>query len=357
MLATILEQYGLTASQCRILPFGTGLINSTWKISDANNNNYILQKINGHVFTNPVHISENIGALADYFDKHDPYYLFVKPVITLKDGVGYVIQENNYYRLFPFITASKTYDTVATPQLAFEAARQFGKFTRELAGFDASSLHITIPDFHNLTLRYRQFEEAEVLGNPQRIAQSRDLINFIQSQQDIVTAYEKYTSSGSFRQRVTHHDTKISNVLFDGNDKGLCVIDLDTVMPGYFISDVGDMMRTYLSPANEEETDFDKISIRDEIFYAIAGGYLGEMQDELTATEVSHFVFAGKFMIYMQAIRFLVDHLNNDVYYGARYDGHNFNRAGNQVTLLQQLLLKEKMFSDFVNAKLYMQAP
>ncbi len=355
MLATVLEQYNLAIPQCRVLPFGTGLINSTWKVSDGIHD-YILQRINGHVFTNPLHISENIGALADYFDLHYPEYLFVKPVKTANTNLGYVCHEDHYYRLLPFVNASKTYDTVSTPGLAFEAAQQFGRFTRLLSGFDATSLHITIPDFHNLGLRYQQFEAAVTNGNPQRIVQSSGLIDFIRSQHAIVEAYNTYKANGLFKLRVMHHDTKISNVLFNADGKGLCVIDLDTVMPGYFISDVGDMMRTYLSPASEEETDLSKISIRDEFFHAIARGYLGEMRGVLSKAEADHFVFAGKYMIYMQAIRFLVDHLNNDVYYGARYENHNYNRAANQVALLQQLLLKENVFSDFIDSKLHNRA-
>jgi hypothetical protein len=118
-------------------------------------------------------------------------------------------------------------------------------------------------------------------------------------------------------------------------------------MPGYFISDVGDMIRTYLSPANEEEKDFSKIEIREEYFSAIWKGYMSEMNDELSTEEKNHFIYAGKFMIYMQAIRFLTDHLNNDIYYGAKYPGHNLVRAGNQAVLLQRLLEKEAFLSDF----------
>ena len=120
----------------------------------------------------------------------------------------------------------------------------------------------------------------------------------------------------------------------------MCVIDLDTVMPGYFISDVGDMMRTYLSPVSEEETDLTKISVREAFYQAIVEGYHAEMKDELTEGEKQHFFYAGQFMIYMQALRFLTDHLMGDVYYGARYEGHNFCRAQNQIVLLEQLLLK-----------------
>jgi Ser/Thr protein kinase RdoA (MazF antagonist) len=145
-----------------------------------------------------------------------------------------------------------------------------------------------------------------------------------------------------FLQRVTHHDTKISNVLFDKEQRGICVIDLDTLMPGYFISDVGDMMRTYLSVAGEEEKDFSLISVREDYFLAIVDGYSSEMRNDLTEEERKWFVFAGKFMIYMQAIRFLADHLNDDIYYGAKYEGHNFIRANNQLCLLDRLEEKEQ---------------
>ena len=125
--------------------------------------------------------------------------------------------------------------------------------------------------------------------------------------------------------------------MFDGAGKGLCVIDLDTVMPGYFISDVGDMMRTYLCPVSEEEKDFSKINIRKNFYDAIVNGYLSEMGSELGEVEKQYFHYACEFMIYMQAIRFLTDHLNDDIYYGAKYEGHNFVRAGNQITLLERL--------------------
>ena len=144
--------------------------------------------------------------------------------------------------------------------------------------------------------------------------------------------------------RVTHHDTKISNVLFDSNDKGICVIDLDTVMPGYFISDVGDMMRTYLSPVTEEEQDFTKVDVRLEIYEAIVQGYLNSMKNELTEEEKKHFFYAGSFMIYMQALRFITDYLNNDIYYSADYPAHNYTRAANQVILLQKFIaLKDRI--------------
>jgi aminoglycoside phosphotransferase (APT) family kinase protein len=151
----------------------------------------------------------------------------------------------------------------------------------------------------------------------------------------LVEQYENFISSKNAILRVTHHDTKISNVLFDQNEKVICVIDLDTVMPGYFISDVGDMCRTYLPNVSEEEQNIDLIQIDKGRWDAIKEGYLLAMGDLLTSFEKAHFEFAGSFMIYMQALRFLTDHLNNDVYYGAKYNGQNYVRAINQIALLK----------------------
>ena len=205
-----------------------------------------------------------------------------------------------------------------------------------MSAMDASRLKVTLPDFHNLTLRFQQFERSVQKGNPERVKQSGDLIWFIRQNRNIVGEFE--FNRPDFKTRVIHHDAKISNVLFDKNDRGLCVIDMDTVMPGYFISDVGDMMRTCLSPVSEEEKDYSRIMIRPEFYKAIKEGYLSELGGTLLDFEKRYFGFAGAFMIYMQAIRFLTDHLNNDVYYGSSYEGQNFIRAGNQFTLLQRLL-------------------
>ncbi|WP_394801074.1 phosphotransferase enzyme family protein [Niabella ginsengisoli] len=204
-----------------------------------------------------------------------------------------------------------------------------------------------MPNFHDLALRYKQFLESLEKGNEERQQEVADLIKQLKSHSAIVDVYNKIKNSNEFKLRVTHHDTKISNVLFDKDNLGACVIDLDTVMPGYFISDVGDMMRTYLCPVSEEEDDFSKIEIRDEFYFAIVKGYKTFMESELTETEKEYFFYSGKFMIYMQALRFLTDYINNDVYYGAKYPKHNLVRAANQVTLLNRLIEKEEKLCDF----------
>jgi len=330
----VLQQYGFSENDCSIQPLGNGLINRTWLLVSAGKK-YVLQKINHAIFRLPADIAYNIRLLADHLKQAHPDYLFVSPIRTL-GGDDLVKTTNGYFRLFPFINNSHTIDVVEKPEQAYEAAKQFGKFTRLLSGFDAGRLKITLPDFHNLGLRYRQFEEAVVNGNAGRVKESATLIDFIKANKNIADEFEK--SKANLKLRCIHHDTKISNVLFDDAGKGLCVIDLDTVMPGYFISDVGDMMRTYLSPVSEEEKDFSRIRVRKEYYEAIENGYLSEMGVELTPIEKTFFHYSGKFMIYMQALRFLTDHLNNDKYYGAKYEGHNFIRAGNQVTLLQRLM-------------------
>lgn len=340
MRTSILSSYGIDPNKCIIQPFGTGLINHTWLLKYADND-YILQKVNHHVFKNPYSISDNVQAVGEYLKHNFPDYLFVTPILS-KENKDVVYDGESYYRVFPFIKNSVTFTTLESPQLAFEAAKQFGKFTHLLSGFDVTMLKETIPDFHNLTLRYQQFENALLGGNKARLTEAGDSIKQIEKYRYIVDEFEQIKRSRHFKKRVMHHDTKISNVLFDKNNNGLCLIDLDTVMPGYFISDVGDMMRTYLSPGSEEEKDFTKIDIREDFFDAIVEGYLSEMKADLAQEEQKSFVYAGKFMIYMQAVRFLADYLWDDVYYGSKYEGHNFVRAKNQLYLLDRLQEKEE---------------
>jgi len=325
--------------------FGQGLINNTWKLTSAGKD-YILQRINESVFKHPRDIAHNIKLIKDHLAEHHPGYNFVAPVAAVNGDELVFIKGDGFFRLFPFVKNSHSKDVAETSEQAYEAAKQFGRFTRFVSGIDVKKLKITIPDFHNLSFRFEQFEDALANGNQERINQSTEQINAVYSRSGIVKTYEKIKTDPAFHLRVTHHDTKISNVLFDENDKGICVIDLDTVMPGYFISDVGDMMRTYLSPVSEEEKDLNKIGVRDDFYNAIAQGYLDEMKNELTETEKKYFFYSGQFMIYMQAVRFLADHMNNDLYYGAAYPGHNLMRAKNQLTLLDRLLEKQDLFAN-----------
>lgn len=345
MFENILNIYGLDHHKANVQQFGDGLINHTWKVNTPEKN-YILQKVNDDVFKQPGDIDQNFSLLRDHLQKENPDYLFVSPVVAT-NGATLIHIENGYYRLFPFVEGSVSVNVLTKKDEAYEAAKQFGKFTKLLNGFKVEELNITIPNFHNLVLRFDQFTTACKEASSERLEKAADSIKFINEHQDIVNTYKEILNNKAIPLRVIHHDTKISNVLFNEQHKGLCVIDLDTVMPGYFISDVGDMMRTYLSAVSEEETDFSKIEIRKDFFKAIYEGYMGEMQDVLTDAEKPYFAYAGKFIIYMQAIRFLADYLQNDIYYGAKYENHNFNRANNQITLLKKYLEAEP---ELVNA-------
>lgn len=340
MFQTILYSYGLKENNLSIVPFGSGLINNTWKVLNGNKT-YILQKINNNVFKNPHAIAFNISSIAHYLAEHFPNYTFITPIKTNLEEDIFFDDRYGYFRLMPFVENSYTYDTVKDPTTAYEAAKQFGLFTKYLSNFNANILKHTLPDFHNLTLRFNQFEESLKHTSKNKLNESKQLINEIYANEYILEVYESIKINNFFKIRVTHHDTKINNVLFDINGNGLCVIDLDTIMPGYFISDVGDMIRTYVCPVSEEETDFNKITIRNEVFQAVFKGYTNALQGELTNEEIQYFLYAGKYMIYMQAVRFLTDHLNNDVYYGAKYVGHNFIRTGNQLSLLKALCKEE----------------
>ncbi len=343
MLEAVLRKFGF--DDVTIETFGNGLINNTWKITTASNE-FILQKINTAIFKTPDAIDSNISNIGSYLKNHFPNYLFVAPVISKEGKTLLPVENDGYYRMFPFVKNSITKNVLETPGQAYEAAKQFGMFTKLLGGFDINKLQVALPNFHNLSLRFTQFLAALENGNQLRIKEAAASIELLKSFSSIVKQYEQLMLHPTFKCRVTHHDTKISNVLFDKNDKGICVIDLDTVMPGHFISDVGDMMRTYLSPVNEEEADFSKIQIRKSFYEAIVKGYYSEMKEELTDVEKNNFFFAGCFMIYMQAIRFLTDYINDDVYYGAAYPTQNYIRAQNQIILLQKLMEKESLLKN-----------
>ena len=312
-----------------------GLINSTYIVVTVDGD-FVLQTINHHIFKNPHLIDSNINLIGHHLNKIAPDYLFTHLVPTL-NGSTIIEWEGQFYRAFKKIDGYAL-SVLENPNQAMEAAKQFGRFTSILSNFDIHSLQITLPDFHNLSLRFHQFSDAIIHGNPNRIAEAKEAIAVLKSYQKYVSTYDNFINHKDTKQRVTHHDTKISNVLFtnvDGTEKGICVIDLDTVMPGYFISDIGDMCRTCLCNVSEEESNLSLITVDAQKWDALQNGYLDQMKQVLSNFEIDHLFFGGQFMIYMQALRFLTDHLNNDIYYGAKKEGQNYIRALNQIRLLE----------------------
>jgi len=348
MLEQILNAYNLTPSEYEVAGHGAGLINHTYTVT-GKDKTYILQQINVNVFKTPEDIAGNLSLISKYLKVTQPDYLFVVPIPATDGRLMVKSETGELYRLFPFITGSKTITTITDIKAAYEAAKQFGLLTRLLKDFDPAPLKYTLPDFHNLKLRYEQFEQAEASASKERKEAAATEIAEIYAHKDILKTYLQLIENKTLSLRVIHHDTKISNVLFDNDNNGICAIDLDTLMPGYFISDTGDMLRTYLSPAGEETPNLSEVYIREDFFEAIYKGYMSEMKEVLSPAEKQFFLFSGEMMMYMQAIRFLADFLNNDVYYGTSYPGQNLVRAKNQLHLLKEYIAAAPRLQELMN--------
>ena len=349
MLKNTLKQFNLNYDDFLVDSFGSGLINKTYKLTaKQGSESYILQQINKSVFKSPILVTKNIQKVGQYLSDKYPNYLFVGLIQSLNGEFSVKDADGEFYKLSKFINNSLTINTVDNCKQAYEAAAKFGEFTSLLKDFDINDLDYTLPNFHNLTARFTAFEKQLSIAEKNRLIAAKDAIDLIYKHQNIVDTYNEIVKNNLIPIRVVHHDTKINNILFDEFNSGLCVIDLDTIMPGYYISDLGDMFRTYLCPVDEEEQDLTKIEIRTDIFNAIATGYLKNMGEMLSPSEKKLFVYAGKFMIYMQAIRFLTDFLANDQYYGEKYPGHNLARAKNQLTLLEQYISSSNVFEEIV---------
>jgi Ser/Thr protein kinase RdoA (MazF antagonist) len=348
---SILKAYGLTHQNIHIQQIGSGHINGTYLLTKQTTaEKFVLQYINTNVFTHPQAIADNIQAVADFLKQQFPAYLFPAPTLTV-GGENMAVCEGAYWRLSPFVDGTVALDTLSSPKQAYEAARQFAKLSRLLNDFDSSNLKATIDGFHDLQLRFSQFQVALAQTSEKLKSQASEEIQAAIDHQHILTTYQEIRQQ--LPDRVMHHDTKISNVLLDKNTyEGVCVIDLDTLMPGKFISDLGDMMRTYLCEFSENETDLSKIVIREEYFSAMIKGYLSEMGDILTSAEKKVILFSGKYMMYMQALRFLTDFLNGSIYYPIHHPGQNLDRTKNQFKLLSDLVNKEEELQQLIDANL-----
>lgn len=329
MIQELFDQFGWDGAIA--VPLNQGLINQTFEVQTTQGD-FILQNINTQVFKNPADIDHNIRSIGNYLQTNNPDHLFTHLVPT-KAGETLIAWEGKYYRAFKKIDG-KAFDVLEKAEQAQSAANQFGQFTASLAGYPVGDLKDTIPQFHDLALRYQQFEAAMLHGDPTRINQVKEEIQFLSAHKPYLDKWIHFTQHKESQLRVTHHDTKISNVLFKNESEAICVIDLDTTMPGYFISDVGDMCRTYLCPVNEECQNLELVKVIPERWEAIQKGYLGAMGSQLSNFEKDHFSFSGQFMIFMQAIRFLTDYLELDRYYHTTRPDQNLDRTRNQIQLL-----------------------
>jgi Ser/Thr protein kinase RdoA (MazF antagonist) len=330
--ASILSAFNLS-DQAVYNPIGSGHIHQTFLVEDKKK--YVLQRININVFTDPEAIATNNRIAADFLASHHPEYLFLT-ALRDKNGNELVYAEDGFpWRLYPLIEDTLTLDVLTSSQEAYEAAVGFARLAKNLNDVDCKLFKPTLDRFQDLDWRYKQFEDALAAARPEIVELAQEQIRQAKSFHFLVEEYNSLIASGRLKERITHNDTKINNILFDKNTKkAVCVIDLDTLMPGYFIYDLGDMVRTCVSPVSEEEKDITKIAFRKEMYDAIIEGYLSEMSNYMSEDEKKAIPFAGKMMTYIMALRFLADFLRGNTYYHITYPDQNLVRARNQLTFL-----------------------
>ncbi|MBL7709930.1 MAG: aminoglycoside phosphotransferase family protein [Chitinophagaceae bacterium] len=333
-----LDAFAATFHQFTAEPITTGLINQSWKITCQQTGElFLLQEINRTVFPEPGLLQHNYELLWKHIRETTLSFTIPAPKYFAGDTAFFIDSNNKYWRVFEFVQGSVTLDTIDNPEQAKTVAATFAAFTAGFANFDATQLHPTIHRFHDLSFRFDQFKESLHSQYYERLHKSSVLIEELKKRERYSSFYDIISDSGEFPLRVMHHDAKISNILFDSSGKVICPVDLDTSMPGYFFSDLGDMIRSMVANQYEMDKEVDKLYIRKEFYEAILGGYLSVLANQLTEAEKKYIHFAGLAMICMQALRFLTDYLNGDSYYRIDYPEQNYDRAKNQLTLLQRL--------------------
>ncbi len=316
-------------------PIGDGLINLTFKIADKNKA-LIIQRLNGKVFSSPTNIIDNYYHIAEQLETIAPK-LIPAPVRTIKNNKYYCDKEGALWRATVYFPNLRTKEGINSIDRAYKAAFSFGHLTKCLSGLE-DSLRIIIPGFHDLSLRYQQFSDAINTDADKRKRVIKNEIEQLVAQKQLVIFFNEIRESSEYKHRIMHHDAKLSNILFDvpGRDNPI-IVDLDTCQPGYFFSDMGDMMRSMVTTHNEESKDLSHLDIRPEIYHALMSGYLSALGNDLTSKEKLNIHRSGPIMIYMQALRFLTDHLNGDRYYKIEYPDHNLLRGRNQLQLFVKL--------------------
>lgn len=330
-----------------------GHINSTF-ISEFTENGrirrYTHQMINKSVFSDPARIMENIESVTSHIRKKIANLPDMESrcleVISARDGKPYATDEDgNYWRTYRYIDEAISYNKVPGIDIAYNLGRGIGLFQKQLSDYNASSLYIPLPHFHDMSMRYSQLDEAVANDTKKRKEVVIDELSFLDENRKrgciIWNDYEK----GLLPERVTHNDTKINNVLFSPETgEALCVIDLDTIMPGTVLFDTGDMIRTACSTADEDEKDASLMDFSVDSYKAITDGYLSLASSFLTEAETAGIKESGRMMAQIMAVRFLTDYLNGDVYYRIDYPEHNLVRARTQIALIKAM---DRRWKDF----------
>lgn len=333
-------------------PYGSGHINDTFKVIyewNGSTRAYIHQRINQHVFPHVEHLMENI----DRVTAHLRTKLEKMPgkdiercclqVIPCRSGKRfYRDDEGEAWRTYNFVPGTRTYDVVKSPQMAFEAARAFGEFQKLLEDFPEPALHETIPYFHDTPVRLKNFENAVALDSFGRVKNAQAEIDFVRKRAPLAELLLQLHHQGEFPLRVTHNDTKLNNVLLDEDSgDGICIVDLETVMPGLSLYDLGDLIRTASHQAAEDERDLSRVHVDPTLFEALVQGYLSMAGSFLKEAEKEHLLTSGKLITLETGMRFLTDYLEGDHYFKTHREQHNLDRCRTQFALIRSMEQQE----------------
>jgi aminoglycoside phosphotransferase (APT) family kinase protein len=358
-LRKIAEAFRLRGDFVSAAPYGTGHINDSFAVvvdQGGTQLRYLLQRINQKVFRDPPKLMRNIERVTEH--SREKLLTQGQPdvsrrtltIVPTQEGASYCkFGDEDYWRAYIFIEKARSFDSLQAPVQAYEAAKAFGNFQRILSDLPGEPLHETIPDFHNGPKRFQDFLEALNADVHNRAAEAREEIDFLQKSAWVFDVLPEQVARGAIPVRITHNDTKINNVLIDDETgEGICVIDLDTLMPGLVLYDFGDMVRTSTCKAAEDERDLGKVFLDLPMFEQVARGYLTAAGDFLTSSEKEHLVFAGKMITLIIGCRFLTDYLNGDTYFKTHREGHNLDRCRTQFRLVQSITEQEKQMNSLV---------
>jgi hypothetical protein len=343
----------------RAAPYGSGHINDTYCVEYDQAGRpvrYILQRINERVFRNVPALMDNIArvtahatARATALGGEDASRRSLTLVPTRENHPYHRDEHGGWWRCYLFIERARTHDVIRTPQHAREGARAFGGFQEMLADLPGERLHETIPHFHDTRRRFANLQAALAADPSHRAKEAAAEVAFALEREAMVGRLLDLQAAGAIPERVTHNDTKLNNVMIDDETHtGVCVIDLDTVMPGIALYDFGDMVRSATNAAAEDEPDPAKVHCRPEIFEALIEGYLAAARPFLNSTEIAHLAFSGRLITFETGIRFLTDFLEGDRYFKIKRPGHNLDRARNQFALLRSMERQEAQLEAIV---------
>lgn len=344
------QAFALDGEPLFIGRFGNGHINETYLVVDSTGRQYLLQKINGRVFHEPVALMENVAAVTRHIRSRVDSHRNCLTLLPTKDGgLWHVDDKDEVWRLFEFITDNICFQGTDDPDIFRESAVAFGRFQQQLSDFPAHTLTETIPHFHDTPFRFERFKEVVSQDSHGRVASVRKEIDFVLARASFIPTLVTLQEKGELPLRVTHNDTKLNNVLFDRiSRKALCVIDLDTVMPGLAVNDFGDSIRFGASTALEDETDLSKVSLSLSLFSSYTSGYLSACGSSLTPAEIAHLHDGAKMMTLECGMRFLTDYLEGDIYFRIHRPEHNLDRCRTQFALVADMESKWDAMQDIV---------